>query len=805
MFQLHSSTVCHELAHMKDQYGRGVLETADATTRAYFHDRLYFCGRYELFEGPPVHVSSTAVVVYAHDHGLMDQIFDQYADNKTGGLTLAGFVECNQALDRWTTDRNFTNRLKTRNSELWRREFKQWDKDQNGVMCKDEFIRYSAQYFGRKLKVGIKFMRKLDEYQRERNSRKQLDSSFALQLLPTVDESVFSQRISSMKPINDGDIKMTEYQYMLVMPAADRSLEDIFEKERPSNERIRGYLHEIALSLKGVHDKGLVHGDLKKLNILRVHNQLKLIDFDATTKIGDNLGVKFSSGILPPEMFYALKDNKDEEIYKAYWGEKNVNDPKRWNKLKPRNNYVVRSYRHHHNGDLPYSLVTATPAIDMWSLGCLMYQMLCGEELIPTDINQDIATDRMVMWTDEKLCHRIEGNIPDELAQELIKKLLVFDPKDRLSADNVLAHPYITGKLDFSEIACKMEEIAANSHALTSLVNDLAKVVNTTTELHTQSVEVEVQLNAASGALMQGILESSDVQCPTSFALLPFKLNQAESGNRWSQQLMEFVSLGKDVYGQLPNDKSKIMDWVEAAGSMIQPLVDKLKSGETMYLYLIDEGTGEIVAPDGLGSVYPIEIATIDDVFWKNGLPWIEKGLKLLKTGVACVEGMTKLGVYMEAHHLGPWANETKPEKDDKENGKQVHRNERHNGNENGETETGADASKSGQKNGSLRDKTNDENSANNDESKVPRKSNSNVPIVIQNIDKEIVIDGRGAELRELAQWFLKHDPNKSFGGLKRVLTDRGIVVWTSLDSASNRANVDKIQENLERIAPSNA
>ncbi|KAF0695980.1 Aste57867_13234 [Aphanomyces stellatus] len=764
MFQSHSRILCRELAQIKDQNGREVLETSDANTRAFFFDRLYFCGRYELFEGPAVHVSSTSVVLFAHDHGIFDQIFNQHSDNKSGELTVAGFVKCNQALDRWNTDRNFTTGLKTRDSELWRREFNQWDKDQNGVMCKDEFIRFCAQYFGRKLKVAIKLMRNEDEYQRERDTRKQLDSSFALQLLPTVDKSVFSQQISSMEPINC-DIKMTEYRYMLVMPAADRSLEDIFQKERPSDEQIRGFLYEIALSLKFVHEKGLVHGDLKKLNILRVHNTLKLIDFDATTKFGHNLGVKFSSGVLPPEMFYALKDENDEKIYKAYWEEKIVNDPKRWNKLKPRNKYVVRTYRESHEGDLPYSLVKATPAVDMWSFGCLMYQMLCGEELIPTDINQDIATDRMVLWTDQKLCRRIEGNIPDDLAQELIKKLLVLDPKGRLNAEDVLAHRYITGRLDFSEISWKVEEIVANTHALSSQVSSLAKVIDTTAELLPQVLgQFEDQLNATSSAIKEGILESNVVQYPTSFALLPFKL---QASNHWSKQLEEFISLGKDIYGELPDDKSKVLDWVKAAGPMIQPLVDKLKSGETMYLYLIDECAGEIVVPDEPGSVYPIEIPTTDDSFWKNGLPWIEKGLKLLKTGVACVNGMTKLGVYMEAHHLGPWAYESKPEKDDKENGKQVHRkNGRLHGNEDQQTETGDDASKSGQKNDSRSDKTNDV--ANNDEKKMPRKSNSNVPIVIRNIDEEIASDGRGAQLRELAHWFLKHDPEKSFGGLKR-------------------------------------
>ena len=75
-----------------------------------------------------------------------------------------------------------------------------------------------------------------------------------------------------------------------------------------------------------LHSLQLMHGDLKMLNVVRMGSQLKLIDLDAIASFSSgspsNLltfaGAKFSSGILPPEMFACL-DKKGVLQYIAYW------------------------------------------------------------------------------------------------------------------------------------------------------------------------------------------------------------------------------------------------------------------------------------------------------------------------------------------------------------------------------------------------------------------------------------------------------------------------------------------------------
>eukprot|EP01036_Dinobryon_divergens_P038344 gene38344-50332_t len=66
------------------------------------------------------------------------------------------------------------------------------------------------------------------------------------------------------------------------MPRGDRSLNSININERPDLSMKISYLKQIAEGIDYLHDRNIVHLDLKPLNIVRLKgNQLEVIDLDA--------------------------------------------------------------------------------------------------------------------------------------------------------------------------------------------------------------------------------------------------------------------------------------------------------------------------------------------------------------------------------------------------------------------------------------------------------------------------------------------------------------------------------------------
>ena len=85
-------------------------------------------------------------------------------------------------------------------------------------------------------------------------------------------------------------------------------------------------MRQIMECVQHLHEKGLVHGDIKMLNVVRLglDNRLRLIDLDAARKIssrpwlGDYVCAKFSSAILPPKCFAKL-DADQQKQFESYF------------------------------------------------------------------------------------------------------------------------------------------------------------------------------------------------------------------------------------------------------------------------------------------------------------------------------------------------------------------------------------------------------------------------------------------------------------------------------------------------------
>jgi len=80
-----------------------------------------------------------------------------------------------------------------------------------------------------------------------------------------------------------------------------------------------------------------------------------------------------------------------------------------------------------------------TPAVDLWSLGCILYRMINGERLFCADVEG-------VITKDHRIVQQLEAIRPDLLSPagvDILTKLIVKEPISRLTPKAALQHPWI--------------------------------------------------------------------------------------------------------------------------------------------------------------------------------------------------------------------------------------------------------------------------------------------------------------------------------------------------------------------------
>ena len=79
--------------------------------------------------------------------------------------------------------------------------------------------------------------------------------------------------------------------------------------------------------------------------------------------------------------------------------------------------------------------------VDCWSLGVILYVMLCGFPPFYADDNNTLFN--MIKKADFEFHSPYWDNV-SENAKDLIKKLLIVEPEKRLSTEEILKHPWLT-------------------------------------------------------------------------------------------------------------------------------------------------------------------------------------------------------------------------------------------------------------------------------------------------------------------------------------------------------------------------
>jgi len=196
----------------------------------------------------------------------------------------------------------------------------------------------------------------------------------------------------------------------------------IYSKQKLSDDHVQYFIYQMLRALKYMHSAGVLHRDLKPSNLLLNSNcDLKVCDFGLARGVND--------------------DRLDLTEY-----------------------VVTRWYR---APEIMLSCREYTFAIDVWSVGCILGELLGRKPMFPgedyihqltliSDILGKPSRDDLSFVTSEKARRFMESQPEKQRvdfrqlypranphAVDLLERMLMFNPERRISVTDALAHPYM--------------------------------------------------------------------------------------------------------------------------------------------------------------------------------------------------------------------------------------------------------------------------------------------------------------------------------------------------------------------------
>merc|ERR1711874_712520 len=232
------------------------------------------------------------------------------------------------------------------------------------------------------LEVAVKEVLKDSRYQNDNKTKTDIPYEVALMQQVENIEGV----IKILDYIDD-----TECYYIVMEKINSKDLFDFITDEGPLPENFaKGMFSEIVQTVIQCRDSGVLHRDIKDENILvdmKTYN-IKLIDFGSGCEHNHH--------------------EEPDKVFKEFRGTR-VYSPPEW---------IL-------DGEYQADKLT------VWSLGILLYDMLCGD--IPYTTDQEICSGKL-MWPAQVSL--------SQSARDLIARCLTVEPSERITLDSLLSHSF---------------------------------------------------------------------------------------------------------------------------------------------------------------------------------------------------------------------------------------------------------------------------------------------------------------------------------------------------------------------------